>query len=303
MTRPLAWIPPNGVNLLGPLPDSIEVVAIPDDPASDPRLGEVVFLVPPFRMDFSPLFDQMTSLKVVQTVSAGVDSIIDSIPAHLTLCSARGAHGVPVAEWTISAILAGQQELAFFRDEQVAHRWSRRPTTRLLGSTVTFLGYGAIAKAAEERLAGFGVTVERIARRPREGVAGIDELEAILSRTDVLVVLLPLTDETRGLLDARLLGLLPDGALVVNAARGAIIDTTALLAELTAGRLRAVLDVTDPEPLPEDHPLWSAPGVLITPHMAGITREGQSEVFRVITEQLTRFALGQPLENVVEAGY
>jgi phosphoglycerate dehydrogenase-like enzyme len=145
--------------------------------------------------------------------------------------------------------------------------------------------------------------VTGVARRARDGVHGLDELPALLARTDALVNLLPLTTHTRGLVDAALLGRLPDGALYVNAGRGATTDTGALLAELQDGRLRAVLDVVEPEPLPADHPLWRAPGVVITPHVAGDTPAGDRAAWRLVGEQLARYAAGEPLHNVVVDGY
>ena len=174
----------------------------------------------------------------------------------------------------------------------------------LRAASVAILGYGSIGAAVEERLAPFGVDFIRIAHRARPGVHPADELRALLPRAELLVVLLPLTDETRGLLDGELLGLLPDGALLVNAARGAIVDTGALLALLREGRLRAALDVTDPEPLPPDHPLWSAPGVLITPHVAGDSADADRRAFALVGEQVRRYVAGEELVNVVEGeGY
>lgn len=303
MPSHLVWMPASGLEHIGELPDSLEVVAIPDDAVHDPRIGEVEFLVPPVRSDFRPEIDFMTSLRVVQTISAGVDAIVDAVPPGVTLCSARGAHDGPVAEWVVMAILAGLRELAFFRDEQVAGRWSRRPGTLLADSTVLFLGYGSIAEAVEARIAPFGPAVLRVARRERDGVAPLEQLDELLPRSDVLVILLPLTAATRELVSADVLAKLPDRALVVNAARGLVVDQDALLAELTSGRLRAVLDTVEPEPLPEGHPLYSAPNTLLTPHTGGQSARGLAGSFRIITDQLRRFAAGEPLINVAEAGY
>jgi phosphoglycerate dehydrogenase-like enzyme len=148
----------------------------------------------------------------------------------------------------------------------------------------------------------FGVTFSRVARRAREGVQTVEALPGLLPRTDVLVVLLPLSDGTRGLVDHHVLGALPDGALVVNAGRGGVLDTEALLSELRAKRLRAALDVVDPEPLPSDHPLWKAPGVLVSPHVAGDSQRADEAAVRMMGEQLRRLAWGAPLLNVVERG-
>jgi phosphoglycerate dehydrogenase-like enzyme len=165
------------------------------------------------------------------------------------------------------------------------------------------LGYGSIGAAVEERLRAFGVEPIRVARRARDGVHSAEELDALLPRADVVVVLLPLTPATTGLLDRRSLSLLAPGALLVNAARGAIVETPALLELLQGARIRAVLDVTDPEPLPREHALWDAPGVLITPHLAGDTLEADRRAFELVGDQVRRFMRGEPLANVVEDGY
>jgi phosphoglycerate dehydrogenase-like enzyme len=142
-----------------------------------------------------------------------------------------------------------------------------------------------------------------VARRARDGVHGTDELPALLPEADVVVNLLPLTDATRASFGARELGAMREGALYVNAGRGATTDTGALVAALEAQRIRAVLDVVDPEPLPADHPLWTAPGVMISPHSAGDTPGADRAAWALAAEQLRRYAAGQELENVVSDGY
>ena len=165
------------------------------------------------------------------------------------------------------------------------------------------LGDGAIGGAVEARLAPFEVDLIRVAHHARPGVHSVDDLPSLLPRAEIVVVLLPLTPATTGLLDGELLGLLPPGALLVNAARGPIVDTAALLELLQAGGVRAALDVTDPEPLGADHPLWDAPGVLITPHFAGDTLPADRRAFALVGEQVGRYVGGEPLANVVEQGY
>jgi phosphoglycerate dehydrogenase-like enzyme len=173
---------------------------------------------------------------------------------------------------------------------------------------VLVLGYGNIGRAVARRFLPFEVSVTAVASRPRAGdelvdtVHGIHELPDLAARADVLVVIVPLTDATRGLVDAGLLARLPDGALVVNVARGPVVDTDALLAECASGRLRAALDVTDPEPLPEDHPLWTTPGVLITPHVGGATEAMRPRSLALIRRQLVAMRDGEPLLNVVATG-
>ena len=165
------------------------------------------------------------------------------------------------------------------------------------------LGYGAIGAAVEARLAPFGVELIRVARRRRAGVHPVDELASLLPAGEIVVVLLPLTPATTGLIDADLLARLPPHALLVNAARGGVLDTGALLERLRAGDLSAALDVTDPEPLPAEDPLWDAPGVLITPHLAGDTVAAEKRAFALVGEQVRRYVRGEPLANVVQHGY
>lgn len=246
---------------------------------------------------------QLHSLRVVQTVSAGTEWIEDRVPPWATLCNARGAHDVPVAEWVVAALLgAGTQLLRAARERT----WWDGEVDELQGSTVLVVGFGSIGRAVRDRLVPFGVTVVGVARTAREEdgsrVHAVDELPDLLPRADAVVVLAPLTDATRGMVDAAFLARMRDGALFVNAGRGALTDTDALLAEASTARLRIVLDVVDPEPLPGDHPLWSAPGVLaITPHLAGGSPESFERVAELTAEQLRRMLAGEPLLNVVQA--
>ena len=302
MTK-LVWVQRSAHPLMEDAPSGVEVLPFPDDPAADPRVGEVEMVVLGFgaRLAGNEL-QPLSRLRLVQTTSAGVDSVVGKIPPGVTLCSCRGGYDGPVAEWIVAAILAAQKSFPFYRDEQVAGRWTRHPMQSVDGSTVLYLGYGSIARATEARLAPFGVKSLRVARRAGEGVATLDQLADYLGAADVVVVLVPLTDATRAMVDAPVLAAMQPGALLVNAARGAVVDQHALLHALNEERIRAVLDVTEPEPLPADDPLWRAPGLLITPHVAGNT-EGQGAVLAVLRAQLARFAAEEPLKNVVEAGY
>ena len=246
---------------------------------------------------------QMSALRVIQTISAGVDWLLPAIPEGITLCDARGTRDAAVAEWVLASLLASLRTLPELRDRQREHDWSWRRSGELAGSTILILGYGAIGAAVEARLEPFEVNLIRVARSSRDGVHGVDQLPSLLPRADIVVVLLPLTPETNGLLGAGALSQLHTGALLVNAARGPIVDTEALLAQLRDGRLRAAIDVTDPEPLPVDHPLWDAPGVLITPHYAGDTLAADRRAFALVGEQVCRYIRNDPLVNVVEHDY
>ena len=236
-------------------------------------------------------------VRVVQVLSAGTDWIEDRIPAWATLCNARGTRDAAVAEWVVGALLGhAYGQFAAARDR----RWSHARPRELRGATVLVVGFGSIGRAVAQRLEPFGVTVVGVARHARDGVRGIDELPALLAQADAVVVLTPLTPDTRGLFDAAMLGRMRDGAVLVNAGRGAVVETDALVAELQAGRLRAVLDVVDPEPLPDGHPLWDF-ALAITPHNAGDTAAADGRAIRFSARQLVRFARGGQLENVVLA--
>jgi phosphoglycerate dehydrogenase-like enzyme len=275
----------------GELPDSadeVEVVVMP-------------FGVPEPRL---PVLAKLPRLRLIQLLSAGAERIIPHVPPGVTLCNARGAHDPAVAEWIMAAILAQVRLLPKFLSEQQTETWASAQGESLGGQTVLIVGYGSIGEAVERLLVPFGVRIERVARSARPGVSGIDDLPALLPRADIVILLVPATPATTGLVDAKFLGQMKDGALLVNAARGAIVDTGALLTALTRGRLRAALDVTDPEPLPAGHPLWSAPGVLLTPHVAGLTPNAFLRVEAIVRDQLARYASGEPLHNVVGArGY
>jgi phosphoglycerate dehydrogenase-like enzyme len=280
----------DGRTTLAALPPEVTVV---DEPRED-----VEFAVPAWGVPFDAA--ALPALKVVQVRSAGVDWIVDGVPEHITLCSARGTRDAAMAEWIVAALLADAKRLGPFAR---ARDWSRSDIFDLAGRRIVVLGHGSSGRAAERLLAPFGCEVVGVARRARDGVHAVEDLDALLPTADALVNLLPLTPATRGLVDAAVLARLPDGALYINLGRGPTTDTGALVAELQRERLRAVLDVVDPEPLPGDHPLWTAPGVLISPHVAGDTPGGDQAAWRLVGEQLARYVAGEPLVNVVTDGY
>lgn len=299
------WIPDAvGHDAIGQLPDGVALGLIPHDGELPAGLRAAEFLVP--RAGDARILDvlpRMAELRVIQTLSAGVDGLLARVPAGVTLCDASGSRDVPVAEWVLAAMLTSRKMLSELRDRQRAHVWAWGQSGELAGSTVLILGYGAIGRAVEARLAPFDVEVIRVARTARPGVHAVEDLSSLLSLAEAVVVLLPLTPATTGLLDQGMLARLRPGALLVNAARGRIVDTGALLALLRAERVTAVLDVTDPEPLPAEHPLWDAPGVLITPHCAGDTPAAERRAFALVGEQVRRYMREEPLANVVEHGY
>lgn len=292
------------LELIGALPDG--VVAEVWEGGTPPQDAEKVrFWVPPFLGGAAlvELLPAMPSLEVVQLQTAGVDAFVGRMPAGVRLCSARGVHTATTAEWVCAVMLAAYRELPRFVLAQAEGRWDYTNTDELAGKRVLVLGAGSIGQAVRDRLSVFEVEVDLVARSPRDGVYGIDALPKLLPHVDAVVVLLPSTDETRGFVDAEFLGRMRDGALLVNAARGTIVDTDALLAELQSGRLRAAVDVTDPEPLPPGHPLWSAPGLLLTPHVGASVFTAQRRIFGFVGQQLRRFVAGEPLENVITGTY
>lgn len=282
----------------GCAPPGVDVVALDD--GVDPQ--SIDFLVPASdgSDDVLKALPDLHRLSVVQTLSAGTDWIEDRVPPQATLCSARGARDAPVAEWILGALLGTTSGL--LECARISH-WTDRELTDLGGWTVVIVGMGSIGGLVHAWLEMLGTTVVGVASRARGDVRGIEDLGALLPTADAVVVLAPLTEATRGLIGAAELGAMHDGALLVNAARGPVVDTDALLRHVGNGRLRAVLDVTDPEPLPDGHPLWSAPGVLsITPHIAGDSPRGWERAAALAGEQLVRWRAGEPLRNVVRAG-
>jgi phosphoglycerate dehydrogenase-like enzyme len=299
------WIPDRADrDAVGELPEGVRLSLIPNEGEPPAAILDAEFLVPGSEnLSVLELLPRMRALRVIQTLSAGVDWLLPSVPSGVRLCDASGARDWAVAEWVLAAMLASAKRLGETHDAQREHRWRWRKPGELTGSKVMILGYGSIGAAVEASLAAFDVELIRVARRARPGVHASQELGSLLGSADIVVVLLPLTPQTDGPLDADMLGRLRPGALLVNAARGSIVDTEALVELLQAGRLRAALDVTDPEPLPSEHPLWDAPGVLITPHFAGDTTAAERRAFALVGEQLRRYMRGEQLMNVVEHGY
>jgi phosphoglycerate dehydrogenase-like enzyme len=295
-------------------PGEIRATGSADVPAS---VADVEFYVPSFFPSPAAggVLAQMPAVRVVQTLTAGVDWIRPHVPHGATLCNARGVHDASTAEWVVAAMLGALRSFPRFTAEQAAGRWAYQGTDQLATKHVLIVGYGAIGAAVERRLAGFEVTVDRVARSPRAGtegmaggsgggrIAGLAELPSLLPAADVVVLLVPFTPESKGLAGRDFLARMKDGALLVNAARGTVVDTGALVAEVARGRLRAALDVTDPEPLPPGHDLWSMPGVFITPHVAASTPVSRQRAARLVRAQAEAYLSGDPLQNVISGAY
>ncbi|MFC5996662.1 2-hydroxyacid dehydrogenase [Pseudonocardia hispaniensis] len=289
------------------LADVPGVTAVRYDPTATlpAEAAHAQVLVPPFLASTSAvaLTEQLPRLRLVQLLTAGAENWVGRLPAGVTLSDCRGAHGGATAEWIVAVLLAHYRDLPAFQRAQDDQRWDYHRTDELAGKRVLLVGAGDVAEHTVRRLAPFEVTTTLVGRRARDGVHGIDEVADLLPRHDACVLIVPLTDDTRGLADAEFLAAMPDGALLVNAARGPVVDTDALAAELSSGRLRAALDVTDPEPLPAAHPLWKAPGLLLTPHVGGSVPGAMRRAYAIAAEQIAAFARGERPTNVVENGY
>ncbi|WP_331447665.1 2-hydroxyacid dehydrogenase [Streptomyces xanthochromogenes] len=303
------WIPFDPDDVPG-LPDSFAYRVWdggPDFPA-DP--ADCVFYVVPYmkpsETSVRPLA-AMTGVQVVQTLTAGIDHVqpgIGLLPPGVRLCNARGVHEASTAELAVTLVLASLRGIPGFVRGQERQEWRSGFYPALADKSVLIVGYGSIGAAVEDRLAPFECArVARVARSSRATERGpvhaLAELPALLPEADVVIVSTPLTEQTKGLVDAEFLARLKDGALLVNVARGPVVDTKALLAELESGRIHAALDVTDPEPLPAGHPLWHARNVLISPHVGGSSSAFLPRAKRLLVAQLTRFAAQEPLDNVV----
>jgi phosphoglycerate dehydrogenase-like enzyme len=308
---PLAWVPyadrAEAERRLGSLPAGLELDFYRADGDDFPgTIDEVAFYVLPYMRGPAVLSRaaEMPKLQVVQTLTAGYEEFLPLVPPGVTLCNAAGLHDTSTAELAIALALASGRHLDEFARNQAERAWKFVFGRALADQRALIVGYGRIGQAIERRLDGFEVaSVTRVARRARSGpppVHPVEDLHRLLPEADVVFLIAPHTPQTEGLIGARELALLPDGALLVNVSRGKLVDTDALVAELATGRIRAALDVTEPEPLPAGHPLWRQPGVLISPHVGGASSAFFPRADRLMAAQLARFTSGQPLESVVK---
>jgi phosphoglycerate dehydrogenase-like enzyme len=266
------------------------------------RLGEVTFYCLPYMGDAASvaLLAELPRVQVVQSLSSGVDDVLGAVPPHAALCNGRGLqHEEGTAELAVTLVLASLRQLPSFVEQQSRRSWRHLRTDTLEHQRVLLVGYGAIGLAIQARLTPFGAQLTRVSRTARDGVATLPELPKLAAAADILIICIALSRDTHGLVSREVLAALPDGALVVNVARGPVVDAAALAAELIAGRLRAALDVTDVEPLPADRPEWSLPNVLITPHIGGDTFAFADRAPGFVAEQAARHLSGRPLANVV----
>ncbi|HVQ96273.1 MAG TPA: 2-hydroxyacid dehydrogenase [Mycobacteriales bacterium] len=310
-TRHLLLSTEQARDLVGPLPPEVRVAVWNGSGEPPTELDRTQFWVPQMLMaaGIDAMLAQLPALEVVQLTTAGADAFIGRLPDSVLLCDGRGVHGGSTSEWVLAVTLAALRELPRFVRAQDERRWDYTFTGELAGKRVLVVGAGDVGGQIRRKLLTFDTAVTMVARRARAAtgaepaVHAVAELPDLLPAADVVVVVVPLTGATRGLVDAAFLAAMPDGALLVNGARGPVVDTAALTAELAAGRLRAAVDVTDPEPLPPDHPLWTVPGLLLTPHVAGSVHGFPARAYRLVREQLDRWLAGEPLINQVVDGY
>lgn len=280
-----------------------------DGPAPRPSIDLVVPAYWGGARRLAALADVETRL--VQWQSIGYNGVARHLPAGLPFANAATVHETSTAELALALTLASQRGIADFVRDGEAHRWEMRTFPSLADRRVLIVGYGGVGKAIEARLQGFEAVLTRLARTAREErdlagetveVRGFDELPELLAESEIVILAVPLTEDTRLLIDAAALAAMPDGALLVNVARGPVVDTDALVAELRSGRIRAALDVTDPEPLPADHPLWECPGVLISPHVGGASTAMMPRMSALIRRQIEHLRAGEQPENLVDLG-
>ncbi|MGD0546476.1 MAG: 2-hydroxyacid dehydrogenase [Terracidiphilus sp.] len=308
------------VELMCDFPAEVKLVALPDD--LDYEIEIDVWIPDPYPARAMRIWPHLRGVRLVLSLMAGTEWIPGTVGPRVTICNARGAHNISTAEWTISAILAMLKYLPYYLDVQREGVWKRRfeasaqyaringdarplyppvMLEELTGKKVLLVGYGEIGKEIERMLAPFHVELVRVARCARDGVHAVNELDSLLPQAEIVILILPSTAESHHLIGSQQLALMRQGALLVNAARGPIVDTDALVDALNAGRIRAVVDVIDPEPLPEGHPLWKCPNLLITPHVAGSSPQFAPRALKTAADELRRYMKGEPLRNVTQA--
>lgn len=287
---------------LQPLPPGVEVVVwTMDDASPHPHLDIVV---PPYMSAGRGLPHLANvSTRLVQGQSIGYEGVERMLPSGTVFANATTVHEASTAELAVALTLAAQRQLPSFTRAQDERRWAPVFAESLADRRVLLLGYGGVGKAIAARLAPFEVDLVAVASRARveDGidVHTVDELPNLLGEVDILIASLPGGEATRHIVDDAVLSALPDGALVVNVGRGPLIDTDALVAHVERGRIRAALDVVDPEPLPADHPLWGLDGVLIAPHVGGASTAMQPRIARLVRRQIDRMLAGLEPENIV----
>ena len=285
-------------------PAGITLLSPENFPLDTSELSQIDFYVPLYMGGAKALSyaAQMPNLKTLQMLNAGYDDALAYLRPGLTLCNARGVHDASTAELAVGLAIASRRGFPEFMREQIAGRWSHHRTSALSDSKIGIIGYGSIGKKIAKNLSGFEVSVTAFTQSGRDGSLTIDQLDAHLPELDIIILILPLSDSSRHLFNAKRLAAMKDGALLINVARGPVVETDALVKELNSGRIFAALDVTDPEPLPTGHPLWSAKNLLLLPHVGGNSDAFEPRGRALVESQLQLLAAGAPLEHVVAQG-
>jgi phosphoglycerate dehydrogenase-like enzyme len=286
------------------VPDGITLRSPKDFPLDTSDLSEINFYVPSYMGGAAALSyaAKMPKLQVLQMPNAGYDDALAYVRPGLTLCNASGVHDASTAELAVGLALASRRGFPEFIRDQIAGTWDHRRFTSLSDSNIGVIGFGSIGKQVVKNLSGFDVNVTSFSKSGRDGSVKIEELDKHLPNLDIVILILPLTDESRHMFNKERLAKMKDGALIINVARGPIIETDALIAELNSGRLFAALDVTDPEPLPAGHRLWSAKNLLLVPHVGGNSTAFEPRARRLVESQLALLADGKTLNNIVAKG-
>lgn len=266
------------------------------------NLSKVGFYVPVYMgpRDSLELIAQMPNLEVVQLLTVGVDAALEYVPEHVSLCNAVGVHDASTAELAIALVLASLRGIDDFARAMPHGEWIHDRRSSLVDRNVLIIGAGGVGQAIAHRLIPFGTEVTLVARSQRTGVVASSELPSLLPEADIVVLAVPLNMHTSGLVDESFLSRMREGSLLVNVARGGVVDTQALVRHAQQGRIRAALDVTDPEPLPPEHPLWRIPGVLISPHVGGDTSAFLPRARALVEQQISRWRSKDPLMHVVQ---
>lgn len=286
------------------IPEGIKLLSPTTAPLEGDNLGEITFFVPPYmtgRKGLAPI-SRMPKLQVIQLPYAGYESALEFVRPGLVLCNARGVHDDSTAELAVGLTIAALRGFPNFLRHQFQGEWVSENHKSLSDCKVGIVGFGSIGRRIKENLSGFAVEVIGFTRSGSQGSKKMSELDSELPNLDVVILSTPLNSDSTHLFDAKRLALMKDGALLVNVARGQVIDTDALVAELNSGRILAALDVTDPEPLPKDHPLWSAKGILISPHVGGDSTAFEPRFRKLLETQLRRLADEEELLNIVYKG-
>ncbi len=285
-------------------PEGITLLSPDNFPLDNSDLTQVDMYVPSYMGGANALSyaAKMPNLKILQMLNAGYDDALAYLRPGLTLCNARGVHDASTAELAVGLAIASRRGFAEFIREQATGTWNHRRFPALSDSKVGIIGFGSIGKEVARKLSGFDVSITAFTQSGRDGTVKIDDLDKHLPQLDIVILILPLSDSSRHMFNAARLASMKDGALIVNVARGPIIETEALIKELNSRRIYAALDVTDPEPLPQGHPLWSAPNLIVVPHVGGNSEAFEPRGRALIESQLKLLAAGNPLEHVVAQG-